>query len=49
MKYLSTLLLLAAPLAAEKAPNFIIIYMDDLGWAQTSVRMMGAARANSVS
>lgn len=42
MKYLSTLLLLAAPLAAEKAPNFIIIYMDDLGWAQTSVRMMDA-------
>ena len=26
--------------AKPKAPNFIIIYMDDLGWAQTSVRMM---------
>jgi len=27
-------------LSLAKAPNFIIIYMDDLGWAQTSVRMM---------
>ena len=26
--------------AADKAPNFIIFYMDDLGWAQTSTRMM---------
>ncbi len=26
--------------AEKKVPNFIIIYMDDLGWAQTSVRMM---------
>ena len=26
--------------AEEKAPNFIIFYMDDLGWAQTSVKMM---------
>ncbi len=25
---------------AKEAPNFIIIYMDDLGWHQTSVRMM---------
>ena len=29
--------------AAEKnAPNFVIIYMDDLGWADTSVPMMDA-------
>ena len=29
--------------AAEKtAPNFIVIYMDDLGWADTSVPMMDA-------
>lgn len=27
-------------LAETKAPNFIIFYMDDLGWAQTSVKMM---------
>ena len=26
--------------AKPQPPNFIIIYMDDLGWAQTSVRMM---------
>jgi len=33
--------LLASVEAAEKAPpNFIIFYMDDLSWAQTSVRMM---------
>ena len=25
---------------ADKAPNFIIFYMDDLGWAHTSVPMM---------
>jgi len=33
---------LAATLcAAEKsAPNFLIVYVDDLGWADTSVRMM---------
>ena len=28
--------------AKPQPPNFIIIYMDDLGWAQTSVRMMDA-------
>ena len=26
--------------SAKDTPNFIIIYMDDLGWHQTSVRMM---------
>ena len=26
--------------AASSAPNFIIIYVDDLGWADTSVSMM---------
>ena len=26
--------------AKPQPPNFIIIYMDDLGWGQTSVRMM---------
>ena len=31
---------LAFQLTAAKAPNFVIIYMDDLGWHQTSVRMM---------
>ena len=26
--------------AASGAPNFIIMYIDDLGWADTSVPMM---------
>ena len=30
----------AFSLSAAKPPNFVIVYMDDLGWAQTSVRMM---------
>ena len=25
---------------AAKAPNFVLIYIDDLGWAQTSVEMI---------
>lgn len=45
MKLLSTSLLLAisltvTSLTAAKAPNFILIYADDLGYAQTSVAMM---------
>ena len=40
MKYLITLLVLAVTLVAEKAPNFILIYADDLGYTQTSVAMM---------
>jgi len=32
--------LLAVFSFAKDSPNFIIIYMDDLGWHQTSVRMM---------
>ncbi|MEC8778400.1 MAG: sulfatase-like hydrolase/transferase, partial [Verrucomicrobiota bacterium] len=37
---LLTLFLLPSASFAKDAPNFIIIYMDDLGWHQTSVRMM---------
>jgi arylsulfatase A-like enzyme len=33
-------LLLAGITVAGDSPNFIIIYMDDLGWADTSVPMM---------
>ena len=40
MKYLITLLLITVTLVAEKAPNFILIYADDLGYTQTSVAMM---------
>jgi arylsulfatase A len=39
MKYVFCLFLVAATLAA-KPPNFLIIYVDDLGWADTSVPMM---------
>ena len=37
---LSLLILSAFASFAKDSPNFIIIYMDDLGWHQTSVRMM---------
>ena len=44
MKGLSALLffVLAAQLVAETSPNFILIYADDLGYADTSVQMMDA-------
>ena len=36
------LLLLATRLPAADAPNFVLIYADDLGYADTSVQMMDA-------
>ena len=44
MKNIATLLLLTltTPAAADQTPNFIIIYADDLGYADTSVQMMDA-------
>ena len=44
MKKRTTLLFLAlaANLHAAKAPNFILLYADDLGYADTSVQMMDA-------
>ncbi len=44
MKNLTFLLLLlfASRLPADDAPNFILIYADDLGYADTSVQMMDA-------
>jgi arylsulfatase A-like enzyme len=49
MKPVLPLLLLSifsSLLSAAKSPNFIIIYTDDLGYADTSVQMMDA-EANS--
>ena len=42
MKYILALLFTCAGLIAPAAepPNFVIFYVDDLGWADTSVRMM---------
>ena len=37
---LSLLLLLPAAIFAAGAPNFVLIYIDDLGWAETSVEMI---------
>ena len=44
MKRLITILALLfyTQLAAKKSPNFILIYADDLGYADTSVQMMDA-------
>ena len=42
MKFLVTLFLVVAACTGESAqrPNFVIFYVDDLGWSDTSVRMM---------
>ena len=42
LKTIITLILISVslPSLAAMRPNFIIIYVDDLGWADTSVRMM---------
>ena len=37
---LALVFLITPLLHADKAPNFIIIYADDLGYTQTSVPMM---------
>lgn len=38
---ISTLFVFGTPIVqAEDRPNFIIVYIDDLGWADTSVPMM---------
>jgi len=34
------LLVFASRISAAESPNFIVIYADDLGWADSSVRMM---------
>jgi len=42
MRTVITLILATIALQADAAdrPNFIVVYVDDLGWADTSVRMM---------
>ncbi len=37
---LSVVVLLPSILAAAKTPNFVLVYVDDLGWAETSVEMI---------
>ena len=34
--------LAGASTATSEPPNFVIVYIDDLGWADTSVRMMNS-------
>jgi len=33
-------LVISFSLDAKKSPNFVLVYMDDLGWAETSVEMI---------
>ena len=43
VRHLKTLVaILALPfiLKASKPPNFVLVYMDDLGWAETSIEMI---------
>jgi len=37
---IALLLILPEDLFAAKGPNFVLIYVDDLGWAETSVEMI---------
>ncbi len=40
LKKLFITLLVTSSTWAAKAPNFIVVYVDDFGWAQTSVEML---------
>ena len=40
LKKLVAILALPFILKASKSPNFVLVYMDDLGWAETSVEMI---------
>ena len=37
---LSVFVLLSSISSAAKPPNFVLVYVDDLGWAETSVEMI---------
>ena len=39
-KVLALALVISFSLDAKKPPNFVLVYMDDLGWAETSVEMI---------
>ena len=39
-KVLALALVISFSLDAKKSPNFVLVYMDDLGWAETSVEMI---------
>ena len=44
----SSLLMLALTLLAKpESPNFVVVYMDDLGWADTSVPMIEGREGNA--
>jgi arylsulfatase A-like enzyme len=40
LKTLVAILALPFILKASRSPNFVLVYMDDLGWAETSVEMI---------
>lgn len=44
MKYIVLTLLVCASFQchAAESPNFVFIYVNDLGWADTSVRMVNS-------
>ncbi len=37
---LFVVVLLSSVASAVKPPNFVVVYVDDLGWAETSVEMI---------
>ena len=40
LRKFALILVIPFSLNASKAPNFVLVYMDDLGWAETSVEMI---------
>ena len=44
LKKLVAILALPFILKASKSPNFVLVYMDDLGWADTSVEMIAGSK-----
>ena len=44
LAYFALLLKFSDPLGSNPAPNFVLVYVDDLGWAETSVEMIKDVR-----